>query len=76
MAAPANPAPIATAETESSGTAPSSATTRRSVLSRAPVSRSRLNGRFRSASPAAMPAASVQPAIGRLTRITTFASCW
>ena len=58
------------------GTALSSATTRRSVASRAPVSRSRLNGRLRSASPAAMAAASVQPAIGRLTRITVFASCW
>src|ERR1700722_2285702 len=46
------------------------------MASRAPVSRSRLNGRLRSASPAAMPAASVQPAIGRLTRMIVFASCW
>src|SRR5260370_15561687 len=51
-------APIAaTAPPASRGTAPSSATTRRSVASRAPASRSTLNGRLRSASPPPMPAA-------------------
>jgi hypothetical protein len=50
--------------------------TRCSRPSRAPVSRSRLNGRLRSASRAAMLAARVQPAMARLVRIATSASCW
>ena len=37
--------------------------------------RSRLNGRLRSLRPAATLTARVQPAMGRLVRITTFASC-
>ena len=41
IAAAPKPVPIATTATVSSGTAPSSATTPRSVDSRAPVSRSR-----------------------------------
>ena len=71
-----NPMPIATTETASSGTALSSPMTWRSMPSRAPVSRSRLNGRLRSAMPPATPVARVQPATVRLVRITTSASCW
>jgi len=71
-----NPAPIAITATASSGTALSRTMTRRSMPSRAPVSRSRLNGRLRSASPPATLTARVQPAMTRLVRITTSASCW
>ena len=59
----------------SNGTALSSAITRWSMPSGVPASRSRLNGRLRSASPAATLAASVQPAMARLVSTTTSASC-
>ena len=68
--------PIATTATASSGTALSSATTRRSTPQRHPVSRSRLNGRLRSVSPPTTLTARLHPASARLATMTTLASCF
>ena len=57
-----------------SGTAVSSTTTRRSIPSGAPASRSRLKARLRSDKPAATATARLHPAIGRLVSKMTLMS--
>ena len=75
-AAATRPTTIDTTATRSSGSALSSATTRRRTPMGTPVRRSRLNGRLRSLSPAAMFTARLQAAMIRLATMTTSVMSW